>query len=30
MSHFGRYGADKASRLWEYVDFLIDHKRRRG
>ncbi|HEX5272934.1 MAG TPA: GYF domain-containing protein [Gemmataceae bacterium] len=28
MSHFERYGVDKQARLWEFVDFLIETRRR--
>ena len=28
MSHFERYGLDKQARLWEFVDFLIETRRR--
>jgi hypothetical protein len=28
MSHFERYGLEKLARLWEYVDFLLENRRR--
>jgi GYF domain 2 len=28
LNHFARYGLDKQARLWEFVDFLIETRRR--
>jgi hypothetical protein len=28
LAHFEQYGTEKLRRLWEYVEFLIEHRKR--